>query len=175
MGTTGSGKTTLAKYLARGLKVSHVEFHALRNGPNWTETPDEEFKELLSEALIADGNYTVAGQVVWPRATMLVWLDYPFGIIFWRLFWRTLRRGIIRQRLWNGNRENLWTQFATKDSLFLWVFKTHWQRRRTLPPALALPEYSHMRVLRIHSPRTTNKWLQEVIIAEFALNNGSSR
>ena len=180
VGTTGSGKTTLAKHLARGFKVPHVEFDAFRHGPNWTETPDEEFKELLSEALsgdswIGDGNYTVARQVVWPRATMLVWLDYPFGIIFWRLVWRTLRRGIFRQRLWNGNRENLWTQFATKESLFLWAFKIHWQRRRTLPPALALPEYSHIRVLRMRSPKTTNKWLQEIITAEFALHNDSSR
>ena len=87
VGTTGSGKTTLAKHLAGEFKVPHVEFDAFRHGSNWTETPDEEFKELLSEALrgdswIADGNYTVARQVVWPRATMLVWLDYPLGIIF---------------------------------------------------------------------------------------------
>ena len=39
LGTTGSGKTTVARALAQGLTIPHVELDALRWDPNWTEAP----------------------------------------------------------------------------------------------------------------------------------------
>ena len=39
VGTTGSGKTTVAAELARRLGVSHVEMDALYWGPDWTSPP----------------------------------------------------------------------------------------------------------------------------------------
>ena len=124
LGTTGSGKTTLAKRLSHVLQIPAVELDAFRHGPNWTETPDQVFRErvadsLNSEGWIVDGNYSVARDLIWPRATTLIWLDYSFPLVFWRLFRRTMTRGIMRTRLWNNNREDLWRHFLTKDSLFL--------------------------------------------------------
>ena len=65
LGTSGEGKTTLAKEIARILGITHVEFDAYRHGPNWTETPDDIFREQLRTALkgdtwVSDGNYSVA-------------------------------------------------------------------------------------------------------------------
>ena len=167
IGTSGAGKTTMARSIARKLGRPHVEFDSYRHGPNWTETPDDLFREQLSEALsgdvwVADGNYSVARDVVWPRATMLVWLDFPFNVVMWRLFWRTMRRGVFRQRLWNGNRENLWQHLFSRQSLFLWVLQTHWRRRRTVPQALALPEHAHLDVVRLRSPGAARKWLKSL-------------
>ena len=144
-----------------------MEFDAYRHGPNWTETPDDIFREQLAEALqgerwVADGNYSVTRDVVWPRATALVWLDYPMRVVLWRLFWRILRRGIFRQDLWNGNKENIWGHFFTKDSLFVWVFKTHWRRRRTMPVAFSQPEYTHLHIVRLYSSKATEKWLSKL-------------
>ena len=45
LGTSGAGKTTLAKEIARILGITHVEFDSYRHGPNWTETPDDIFRE----------------------------------------------------------------------------------------------------------------------------------
>ncbi len=165
IGTSGAGKTTMAMSIARALGRTHVEFDSYRHGPNWTETPDDEFRAQLSEALggdvwVADGNYSVARDVVWPRATMLVWLDYPINVVMWRLFWRTMRRGVFRQRLWNGNRENLWQHLFSRQSLFLWVLQTHWRRRRTLPPVMAQPEHAHLEVVRLRSPGAARRWLR---------------
>ena len=60
------------------------------------ETPDDLFRERLREALkgdtwVADGNYSAAREVVWPRATTMVWLDYPIHLVMSRLFRRTVR------------------------------------------------------------------------------------
>ena len=164
-GTTGSGKTTVAKRLAELLGLRHVELDAYRHGPNWAATPDALFRENLRAALsgdrwVADGNYSLARDVVWSRAATLVWLDYPINVVMWRLFWRSIRRGVTRQELWNGNRENLWEHFLTRESLLLWALKTHWRRRRTLPEAFRMREYSHLKVVRLRSPKLTRRWLQ---------------
>ncbi len=170
IGTSGAGKTTLASKLARLMDAPHIELDAYRHGPNWTETPDDIFRRNLSEALsgeswVVDGNYSRARDIIWARATTIVWLDYPFGLIFWRLFRRTMGRAIMRTELWNGNKENLRGIFFDRDSLFLWAFKTHWSRRKSLPNAFVLPEYAHLEVLRFHSPRAANRWLDSIAAA----------
>ena len=168
VGSTGSGKTTLAKALSESLGVSHVELDAFQHGPDWLQTPEKEFRKLvdwatLAGSWIADGNYHIARVIVWPRATMLVWLDYGFPLIFLRLFKRTMLRGILGTELWNGNREKLWRHFFTKESLFLWLFQEYSRRRREITEATALPEYGHLQVLKFRSPAESEKWLHEVI------------
>lgn len=164
VGTSGAGKTTMAKRIAQALDMSHIEFDGIRHGPNWEETPDDLFKEILSRRLqgdrwVADGNYSFARDVVWPRATTVVWLDYPIRVVMWRLFWRTMRRGVLRQELWNGNRERLWWHFFSRQSLFLWAMRTHWRRRRTIPAALADPEHAHLDLVHLRSPKDARRWL----------------
>lgn len=163
LGTTGSGKTTLSHRLSQTLNVPAIELDAFRHGPNWAETPDDEFRFRIAESLtgdswIVDGNYSIARDIIWPRATTLVWLDYSFPLVFWRLFWRTMTRGFLRKELWNGNREDLWRHFLTKDSLFLWAIKTHWSRRKSLARVLSLPEYSSIEVKRFRSASETERW-----------------
>jgi adenylate kinase family enzyme len=167
MGTSGSGKTFLARELSKRLGAPHVEFDAYRHGPNWAETPDDLFRQRLAEALegdrwVADGNYSVARDVVWPRATTLVWLDYSMSVVLWRLARRTFRRGLMREELWNGNRENLLSHLFTRESLFLWVMKTHWKRRKTLPVAFQQPQYANVEKVRLRSPRSARQWLRRV-------------
>ena len=167
VGTGGAGKTTLAKRVSERLEIPHIEFDGIRHGPNWTETPDDVFKETLSHRLkderwVADGNYSFARDIVWPRATTVVWLDYPIRVVMWRLFWRTMRRGVLRQELWNGNRDRLWWHFFSRQSLFLWAMRKHWRRRRTIPAALGHPEHAHLELVRLRSPKAAHRWLLAV-------------
>ncbi len=164
MGTTGAGKTTLAGEIARALGVRHFELDYYRFQEDWVEVPKDEFRESVREALrgdrwVADGNYGIARDVIWPRATMLVWLDYPIYVVMWRLFWRTVGRGVFRKVLWHGNREKLWWHFFTPQSLFLWALKTHWLRRRQVPTQLARPEHAHLSLVHLRSPRAAREWL----------------
>lgn len=164
IGTTGSGKTTLASRLAQRLGCTHIEMDALHWEPNWTEAPTEVFRERVQKAAtherwVMDGNYSVVRDIAWPAADTVVWLDYPLPVILWRLLRRTLRRVFLHEELWNGNRERFATQFLTPNSLFLWLFKTYWRRRCEYPEMLARPEYAHLALIRLRSPYETERWL----------------
>lgn len=164
VGTTGSGKTTLAGSLAAGMGCPHVELDALHWEPGWRQAPLEVFRARVSHALegdawVVDGNYSKVRDIVWPRAEGVVWLDHSLPVILYQLLRRTLRRVYTQEQLWNENREHFRTAFLSRDSLFLWALKTYRRRRRETPHLLSQPEYAHLRSVRLTSPRETRRWL----------------
>ncbi|MBI4790230.1 MAG: AAA family ATPase [Chloroflexi bacterium] len=168
VGTTGSGKTTLARKLAQRLGYPHIELDALFWEPNWAQADYDVFRERVSKATegecwIADGNYTSkARDILWGRGDTVVWLDYGLARIMWQLVTRTLRRVMRREALWNENRESLREQLFTRDSLFLWALKTQPMFRRHFRFLLTQPEFAHLRVVQLGSPRETAKWLKSL-------------
>ena len=161
IGTAGSGKTTLAQQISRHLGIQHVELDAYRIGPNWTPNPRFrcQIRQVLSkDDWVADGNYAIARDIVWSKATKIIWLDYSINLVLWRLLKRTMKRCLLRQKLWNGNQENIFQQFFTRDSLFLWALKTHWSMKIEIQKTLKQPEYSHIQVTRIHNSQSAKRW-----------------
>lgn len=161
-GTTGSGKTTLARQLAAHLKVPHAEQDAWNHLPNWQEAPLAEFRAQVErftagEAWVMDGNYSKARDIGWARAETVIWLDYSGGVVFWQLLRRTLRRMASGEELWNGNRE-VWHTLLHRDGILAWFFKTHWRNRRRMPDFFA--QYPHLQVVRLQSPRERDQWLR---------------
>ena len=82
VGTSCSGKTTLAKTLAARLGATHLELDAVHWEPNWQSAPDEEFRLAVSEALsgdrwVVDGNYGKVRDIIWPRARMRAGYEQP--------------------------------------------------------------------------------------------------
>lgn len=170
VGTTGSGKTTVARRLAALLGCPHVELDALHWGPRWTPAPREVFRERVRRATaaarwVADGNYGQVRDVLWPAADTIVWLDYSLPVILGRLLRRTLRRCLLREELWAGNREDLRTAFLSRDSILLWALRTYRRRRREYPELFRRAEYRHLRVIRLRSPGETESWLRAVAAA----------
>lgn len=164
VGTTGSGKTTLSQRLADCLGVPHVELDALHWGPNWTELDTETFRDRVArivarDAWVIDGNYSAVRELVWGRAQAVVWLDYGLPTILGRLVWRTARRAITGEKLWAGNRERLWTQIATRDSILLWALRTYRRRRREYPRLIAEPANAHLRIAHLRSPGAADAWI----------------
>jgi adenylate kinase family enzyme len=162
-GSTGSGKTTLAMQLARQLNIPGIDLDDLYWGPNWTPVPLEEFRAKTDQATrqpswAISGNYRVVRDLVWPRAETLVWLDYAFPLVFYRLMKRTISRIITGELACNGNRESLSAAFG-KDSIIVWLFKSYWRRKRDVPVLLQQPEHAHLRVHHFRSPHETANWL----------------
>jgi adenylate kinase family enzyme len=159
VGTTSSGKSTLASQLAKKIGGDFIELDALHWEPNWAEAPDEVFRKRVatatnSQSWVAAGNYGVVRDIVWQRADTIIWLDYPLHIVFWRLLVRTIRRAVYREELWNGNREKFWWHLKlwSEESLFHWLFKTYWKHKKEIPLLLGLPKYSHLKVIHFKTP-----------------------
>ncbi len=166
VGTTSSGKSTLAKRLAGKLGYDFIELDALHWEPNWTEAPLEVFRQRVETATqapawVVAGNYHVVRDIVWPRAEAVIWLDYPFWRVFWQLTRRTFLRWWTQELLWGTNRESLWTHFKlwSEESLFHWLVKTYWRRKREIPALLALPEHRRLQLIHFEHPRETEAWL----------------
>ena len=165
VGTSASGKSTMAAALAERLGVPCIELDALHWGPNWTEAPVEVFRERVEAAIagddwVVDGNYARARDLVWAKADTVVWLDFPLRTVLARFVRRTARRIGHRQELWAGNRERLRTQLFSRDSLLLWILTTYRARRREYPSLLA--EHPQITAVRLRSPGEARRWLAGV-------------
>ena len=163
VGTSGSGKTTVAAGIAERLSLPQVELDSIHWAPNWTEIPDEEFRENVAEvanrdAWVADGNYRAVRDILWSRADTVVWLDLPFRVVFWRIIKRTITRIISGEELWNGNKER-WDSLIGPESMPRWVIKTYWRRKKEFPELFAQPEYSHLTIIQLRNTGEVDAWL----------------
>ena len=166
IGTSGSGKTTMARAIAGMLGVPHVELDALHWEPNWTEASLEVFRERVALALghdawSVDGNYAKVRDIVWVRADTVVWLDYPLWLIMTRLTRRTAGRIVSRRELWNGNRESL-RSAVSRDSILLWALQTYSRHKREFRELIKQPEHAHLTVIHLHSPQEATSWLNQL-------------
>ncbi len=165
IGTSGSGKTTVARRIAAARGIPHVELDALHWEPGWQEAPLDVFRSRVAEALapdawVVDGNYSKVRDVVHERIDTLVWLDLPFALVMLRVVIRTLRRVLGRLPLWAGNRESFRQSFLSRDSVILWALQTYARNRHRYARLLASPAYAHLRRIRLRGPAEVEDWLR---------------
>ena len=163
IGVTCSGKSTLARKLAKILALDYIELDALQWGPNRTAVPSDVMCEkveraALSPGWVSDGNYSITRHILWSRAEAIIWLDYPLSTILPRLVRRTWKRLWTQEKLWNVNRERLIDQFMLRSdrSLSVRLFKSH---KREYPTLFAQPEYRHLKVFHFETAGQTDAWL----------------
>jgi adenylate kinase family enzyme len=167
-GTTGSGKTTIARRLAAIIGGEHIELDALYWGPNWQGAEIPVFRERVAKAIeaprwVVDGGYAShVHDLAWPAADVFVWLDYHFPLVMTRLLRRTFSRRLRNEELWNGNHESLRTHFMSRDSLLWWAVRAHFKYHRTYPGYFRRPELAHVRFVRLRRPRETERFLREI-------------
>ena len=160
---SGSGKTTLGRALADRLGVPFHELDALHHGPGWTEASPAELRArveplVAAPAWVIDGAYRgKIGDLVLARADTVVWLDLPRRVWLPRLLRRTFRRLVMRQELWNGNRETLRGVLWDRNALIPFAWRTFPDRRRGYPTELA--PYP---VVRLRTPRDVRRFLATV-------------
>ena len=77
-GTSGAGKTTLARAVAEVLRCPYVELDSLHHGPGWTERPEFEAdvnRVVVGASWVSEWQYTAVRQLLLARADLLVRLD----------------------------------------------------------------------------------------------------
>lgn len=165
IGTSCSGKSTLAKHLKNKMHIPHVEVDNLYWTPGWEPISVENFRHnvsrnLESESWIIDGNYSSVRDLIWPKATEIIWLDYPFYLVFWCAIKRAAHHLIHKTAFCNGNYETFCRTFLSRDSILLWVIKTYWRRKKSFAALLKKPEYHHLKVTHLRSPKELKLFLK---------------
>jgi adenylate kinase family enzyme len=164
IGTSCSGKTTFASTLARLMRVKHIELDAIHWLPHRTRRPHDEFRRLVEEAVAADqwvldGNYSRTRDLVWSRATSLIWLNYPLHVVAYRALGRTTQRVFDEQILYSGNRETFRQAFLSQDSILLWVLKTYYRRRREYSRLLQEYQDQQVQIYVFRAPAEADRFL----------------
>ena len=167
VGPSCSGKTTFSRQLAHALASARIELDALHWGPNWVPRADAEFRRLTEDATsepqwVVDGNYREVGDLLWPRATSVVWLHYGVLTVFLRALRRTIRRATCREQLYSGNRESCVDQFLFRDSILVWVVTKYRRTQRNLEKLRRDSQFPQRRWFEFQRPRDAERFLKDV-------------
>ena len=168
VGNSGSGKSTLARKLAASLGVPHLELDSVFHQRGWEPLPADEFQRLVTartgeDGWVIDGNYSAVRPIVWAHADTVVWLDLPKRIVMRQVGWRTVRRAVTKQELWNGNREPLpnFLSWTPEKSILSWAWHNHAKYRNRYGAAAEDPANGHLTFIRLASRRDMAHFLAD--------------
>lgn len=160
-GVTGSGKTTLARRLARATGLPLHEVDELTWEPGWREVPLDVQRARIAEIVagpewVLDSAYGKWLDLVLPRTELVVGLDYPRWLSLGRLLRRTAVRAMTGELACNRNRESLRLALS-RESIVRWHFKSFASKRGRLASWSESP--GPPEVLRFRWPRAAEAWL----------------
>ncbi|GMQ94573.1 MAG: hypothetical protein BMS9Abin12_2070 [Acidimicrobiia bacterium] len=169
VGSSGSGKTTVARAIAGKRGYPRLELDSVYHLPDWEPLPDTEFRRVAEEFVandrwVIDGNYTSAGvlDLVWARADTVVWLDPPKRTAMRRVIWRSVTRATKGEELWNGNKErwpNLF-RWAPEENIIRWTWTRFDHTRGKYESRVDAPEWSHLDFVRLRSRSDVKAFLE---------------
>ncbi len=171
VGTSGVGKTTLANQLSQKYGLEHVELDAELFLEGWKARKKSVFRKRVMKKVftlqkerkswIMCGNY----RVIIPRLSrdldLIIWLDYSFYLIFWRLLKRTFRRLLSQEKCCGDNQESWRQQFYSRKSIFLWMFKTFLKNKIRYSRLMQKETYKH-KVVRLRSPKELRYFVKKI-------------
>ena len=118
---------------------------------------------LSGDAWVLDGNYTQTTHIKWPRANLVVWIDYSFPLTLYRVIKRSILRAWKKQELWpgTGNRESFMRLFS-KDSMVLWTLSHYASNKGKFEELMATESYAHIEFVRLRSPKEAAALIQNL-------------
>jgi adenylate kinase family enzyme len=167
VGANGSGKTTFAKKLAEKLKKPFYELDEIYWQENWKGLPDDEFRNEVNEVTlrdrwIIDGNYAHSHDLTLGRCETVVWLDYSFPKILYRVTKRTFLRLMDRKPLWKNNRESLKMAFSPRYSIILYAIRTYKRKKEKLEKFMNTEKGKDILWIRIKNCRDETLFLESL-------------
>jgi len=161
-GATGSGKATLAPLIGERLGLPYHSIDDLTWEPGWVPVSEPVQRERVAaicagDAWVIDSAYGIWADIPLARADLIVGLDMPRALSFWRLLRRTTGSIIHRRQLCNGNQETWTGTFLRRDSILVWHFRSFArkrQRMRRWQTDPAMPE-----VVLLRSRAEVRRWL----------------
>jgi adenylate kinase family enzyme len=170
-GLPATGKSTFARELAGRLGVPHLDMDTvLFQGGK--PIPIDQFRAETgaftgNPAWVVEGNYSALADVTWHRSDVVIWLDYPLWLIYWRL----TRRAWRRVRGVEPSSPLPWrVKFLSRRNLAWTVTRKYlWKR----------PEYrrdlAEVTTIRFRSPRRAATWLETAAPSLTAATGAASR
>nr|WP_297430124.1 AAA family ATPase [uncultured Actinotalea sp.] len=169
-GTSGAGKTTLARRIATVIGAPHVELDALFHGPGWVPRPSflEDVRRFsAAPRWVTEWQYAAARPVLAERADLVVWLDLPRAVVMRQVVGRSVVRSVRREVLWNGNVEPpLRSVLTDRDHVVRWAWSRHGRTARHV--TAALEERPGLAVVRLRRHREARAWLDGPLRAAVA-------
>ncbi len=170
VGSSNSGKSTLAERLARKLDAAFIELDALFWEPNWTESDPGVFRDRVRQATRAEswvmaGNYSKQVDLSWPLADTIVWLDLPLWTVLVRCIRRSWGRYRSQELLWGTNRERFWEHmmfWSPEKSLITYTIRHHRSRRSRFETAMHDPRWSHVSFVRLRTVDEVERWVSMI-------------
>ena len=161
-GASGSGKTTLAPRIADRLGLPYHSIDDLTWEAGWVPVSEAEQRARVSaicagDAWVIDSAYRIWLDIPLARADLIVGLDLPRALSFWRLLRRTTSNIIHQRELCNGNRETWTGTFLRRDSILLFHVQSFGRKRRRMRQWQADPAMPPVVLLR--SRAEVRQWL----------------
>jgi adenylate kinase family enzyme len=173
LGAAGSGKTTLAQQVAARLGAPCYDLDLVAyEGDAWRHRPlaqrQADLRHILVQpAWVTEGAYLWWVEDLLAAADVIIWLDLPWPIAFWRIVTRHLKLS------WAGTNRHPGT---LKLLGFLWYCRTYYLDRRVQrPQRLDDDRYfnrasvNHVlgpyreKVVRCQRPQAVGAWLAETM------------
>lgn len=159
IGTSGSGKSTVAKQLSELLNVQFFPSDNFYWEAGWKISSSEKVLKQVNGVIsqkewVLDGNFESERELVWKQADCIVWLDYPFVVILKQVAIRNFKWLLFHQTTWLGNKMT----FQRAISGIRHAIKSYSMKKKNYPSWLA--ELSDIKIYRFCKKQETEIWLQ---------------
>jgi adenylate kinase family enzyme len=164
-GSTGAGKSTMARALAERLGLPRTELDALQHGPGWAPRPefaDDVAAMLAAGRWVTEYQYREVKERLLAAAEAVVWLDHPFPLVIGRLLRRSVLRAVTRRPLYNGNVERAASWLRASHPLRIVLSREFPAKRRRTAQELADAQRRGLVVVRLRGAGEERRWLAGV-------------
>jgi shikimate kinase len=169
VGTTGSGKTTLAGELGTLLNIPVYSLDSLQKDGIGHKIEIKDFlarieEVSLTDSWIVDGGYKISNPILLQRAQAVIWLDYPLTTLLPRQLMRNLHQNPVISSV---NPKKIANRFGNFTSLVRKTVRKHRQIKityKTLPV-----DYPHLVVFHFTHPSQKQIWLRNLQLTNLSI------